>query len=63
MHMTPLMLADGLTHTTSFGVRMLVGEEEDEVSFKLGKSDILTSPPNSDDENEVGSRCCYYTQQ
>ena len=53
----------GLSHTTSFGVRMLEGEEEDEVSSKLGTSDILASPPNSDDENEVGSRCCYHTQQ
>jgi hypothetical protein len=52
-------------HTTEGGVsrkpagwggQMLEDEEEDEVSSNLARSDILVSPPKSDEENDVGSR-------
>jgi hypothetical protein len=42
----------GSRHLASFGGRML----KDQVSSNLGRSDILVTPPKSDEENEVGSR-------
>ena len=46
----------GSTYTARSCGQLLDGEEEDDVSFKLSRSDVLISPPASDDENEVGSR-------
>jgi hypothetical protein len=52
----------GSTHTAhrayraEDGAQLLEDEEEDDVSSKMARSDVLLSPPANDDENEAHSR-------
>jgi hypothetical protein len=52
----------GSTHTAhrayraGEGAQLLEDEEEDDVSSKMARSDVLLSPPTNDDENEAHSR-------
>jgi hypothetical protein len=46
----------GSTHTVTSCGQLLDGEEKDDVSSKMARSDVLVSPLANDDENEVGNR-------